>query len=872
MRHRPSCISRERSARRRARAMTSAITSSATLRVLLNGALKTGTPRAAAASRSTWFVPMQKAPSVSSRRASASDPVGDPGPAPDAEDVHLADPLDERVLLERARARLDLEALLAEDLLGARVDVLQQEDPDPALREGGCGGGASRSCCGLPILSREILSARRRDLRLVRRDGAFASLARGGGLTYRLGGIRRVTMLDRRRVWGAVLAGALVSSPSAAEPARYRNFELAIYCRVDDVRRMATGDWLEKSYEALAKDLKIGKVYLETHRSRVTNDRETMLKAKRFFESRGIKTAGGITLVADEGREFKQFSYTNPEDRKHVEEVVRFTASLFDELILDDFFFTTTKTESDIKAKGTRSWSEFRLALMREAAQSLVIGPAKAVNPKIKVVIKYPNWYEHFPYAGFDLEKEPRMFDGIYTGTETRDPVLTHQHLQRYQSYSIVRYFENVAPGKNGGGWVDPYARVTLDGYAEQIALTVLAKAREITLFCFSSLLEPIRQPDGSTVAASRVAPVAGDTLDRADAILSRLGNPVGVAAYKPYQSSGEDFLHSFLGMVGIPMELDPEFREDAPVVFLNESAKFDPQIVPRIEEAAPGRPVGGDHVGAAAGAPGQGDRGRRGPRGGGAPGPHPEVLQLLGRGLGGRARHPAPPGPLRHERLVGGDHGARRGERLPPLPPRRLREGPALRADRPRQPRRPLRAAHAGPRPRPPRGDEGPCRPDRGTEPGVAPRLRQRHLRRPLLPRPHGLGRPGGGRPRRRSRRPADGRRRARAGARGRDRLPGLPAAALLPGLRTPGGRRRRRDVGGGRRQPAPRPRREHHRLRPDLAGPREGPLQGRVLREDPGGRLRLGPHQPAPVQAHGPGERPRPRSRRGSTRSTGP
>jgi hypothetical protein len=392
-------------------------------------------------------------------------------------------------------------------------------------------------------------------------------------------------MLDRHRLLGAVLATALLASPSVAQTPRYRSFELAIYCRVDDVRRMAEGDWLERNYEALAKDLKIGKVYLETHRSRVTNDRETMLKVKRFFESRGVKTAGGITLVADEGFEFKQFSYTSPADRKHVEGVVRFTAGLFDELILDDFFFTTTKSEGDIQAKGARSWSEFRLDLMREAAQSLIVGPAKAVNPKVKVVIKYPNWYEHFAYAGFDLEAEPRIFDGIYTGTETRDPVMTHQHLQEYQSYSIMRYFENVKPGGNGGGWVDPFARVTLDRYAEQIALTVLAKAREITLFCFSDLMSPIRQPDGSMKAASRVAPVAGETLERADALLGRLGNPVGVSAYKPYHSSGEDFLHSFLGMIGIPIELTPQFREDAPVVLLNESARFDPAIVARIEK-----------------------------------------------------------------------------------------------------------------------------------------------------------------------------------------------------------------------------------------------------------------------------------------------
>jgi hypothetical protein len=48
---------------------------------------------------------------------------------------------------------------------------------------------------------------------------------------------------------------------------------------VDDVRHVAEGDWLERHFDVLARDLKISKVYLETHRSRVTNDRETMLKA-----------------------------------------------------------------------------------------------------------------------------------------------------------------------------------------------------------------------------------------------------------------------------------------------------------------------------------------------------------------------------------------------------------------------------------------------------------------------------------------------------------------------------------------------------------------------------------------------------------------
>ena len=52
--------------------MTSANTSSATLRVFENGALNTGIPRSCAQSRSTWFVPMQKQPTPISRGAASN--------------------------------------------------------------------------------------------------------------------------------------------------------------------------------------------------------------------------------------------------------------------------------------------------------------------------------------------------------------------------------------------------------------------------------------------------------------------------------------------------------------------------------------------------------------------------------------------------------------------------------------------------------------------------------------------------------------------------------------------------------------------------------------------------------------------------------
>ena len=397
----------------------------------------------------------------------------------------------------------------------------------------------------------------------------------------------------------------------------YENFKVAIYGPARDVNRMGDVNWLEKSWEEITRQVKVDKIYLETHRDSFVIDEGTIKKAKKFFEDRGVEVAGGITYTIMESNRFQTFCYMRPEQRKKVKEVAEYTARLFDEVILDDFFFTNCKCESCIKAKGKKSWSDFRVELMRGAAKNLIVGPARAVNPKVKMVIKYPNWYEHFQGCGFDLEVEPKIFDGIYTGTETRDPVYTDQHLQQYESYLIYRYFENIKPGGNGGGWVDTGAMRYMDRYAEQLWLTMFAKAPEITLFNFGRMLQPIPQElradwqgtqtsfdfdemmkpiklaDGRMVEPNTMARPAGYALEQVDVFLGKLGNPVGVKSYKPYHSTGEDFLQNYIGMCGVPMDLLPEFPADASIVFLTESAKFDPAIVDKIKaRLVAGKPV----------------------------------------------------------------------------------------------------------------------------------------------------------------------------------------------------------------------------------------------------------------------------------------
>ena len=364
----------------------------------------------------------------------------------------------------------------------------------------------------------------------------------------------------------------------------YKNFDASIYCRVYEVEKMENIDWLKQRIEFLEQYIHIDKIYLETHRDLIIAKEQTIVNAKKYLENKGIEVAGGITLVTSERNKFKSFCYSDQDHLKKVEDILRYTAKFFDEIILDDFFFTNCKCEKCINGKGEGSWSDFRMQQMTKTASEVVINPARQINSNVKIVIKYPNWYEHFHYLGFNLEDEPKLFDGIYTGTETRDPNHGHQHLQQYQSYSLMRYFENVSPGHNGGGWIDPYGLNNLDRYLEQISLTAFSKPKEITLFAIHNLIEELQTSEDSIILISRVAPLAGYALEKVDNILGSLGNPIGIPCYRPYHSVGEDFLHNYLGMIGIPIEITPDFPAKSNTILLTQNASFDEQIVEKIK------------------------------------------------------------------------------------------------------------------------------------------------------------------------------------------------------------------------------------------------------------------------------------------------
>ncbi len=414
-----------------------------------------------------------------------------------------------------------------------------------------------------------------------------------------------------KRTYLPIILVALLLMSRPLYAGEYNGFRVAIYARAYEVKEMGNLKRLDSLWTAISQQVRVDKIYIETHRDNLLVGEQTIDTAKAFFAAKGLQVAGGITYTMNERNRYETFCFSNPEHRKKAKEIAELTARHFDEFILDDFFFTNCKCELCIKAKGNMSWTEYRLRIMTHAADELILKPARAVNPKVRIVIKFPNWYEHFPGLGFDLETEPKLFDGIYTGTETRDPVRTAQHLQQYESYLIFRYFENIKPGGNGGGWVDPGAMYYLDRYAEQLWLTLFAKAPEITLFDFRQLTRPIAISDrarwqsgesgkpsfdfdgmmkpiqlagGKIVAPTTIARAAGVTFEAVSSFIQKLGTPLGVKSYKPYLSTGEDFLQNFLGMIGVPMDIVPNFPTDAKMIFLTESAKYDPGIVNKIK------------------------------------------------------------------------------------------------------------------------------------------------------------------------------------------------------------------------------------------------------------------------------------------------
>ncbi|MBK8882091.1 MAG: hypothetical protein IPN67_06775 [Bacteroidales bacterium] len=341
------------------------------------------------------------------------------------------------------------------------------------------------------------------------------------------------------------------------------------------------------------KETGITKVFIESFRGAYYADRDAMVNARDRFLKEGFEVAGCVTTVGvgkpGSGGWGMTSCYTSKATLDEMEKIFKFTASVFDVIMIDDFLFTECECEDCIAARGDQTWSKSRCDIMVNMSRENILKPARAVNPKVKIIIKYPLWYDSFHERGYEVVRESKDYDYTWIGTETRDydyDVRPGGEVQ-YNAYFISRWINKVSGGKNGGGWVDALG-VTPKIYLEQARQTVLGNEREIMLFHYGSLLEETNEYDDKPGT-----PIADVDAFRKE--LPGLFVLAGIVKDKPIngihlpklpnsEPLDEKYIFSFLGMLGLPLVPDDQINTYASSAIFTVHALKEPGLSGKLQ------------------------------------------------------------------------------------------------------------------------------------------------------------------------------------------------------------------------------------------------------------------------------------------------
>ena len=366
---------------------------------------------------------------------------------------------------------------------------------------------------------------------------------------------------------------------------RSDDLKLSVYIVTWEIEQLLSTDVGRREALSVIRCNGITKVILETYRDGIEIDESLLIEIRDFFQKNEIEVIGGIAIRP--GKDFGVLqdgplgwlNWQNPKTQKDVKEKIKMSASLFDELLVDDFLCTSdTSLESKV-AKGNRSWSEYRRALLSELSSKIIIEPAKKENPNIKVIIKFPQWYDRFHLFGYDTEREPLLYDKVWIGTETRGQFTQrYGFVQPYEGFISYRWMKDIAGSKLSGGWFD-HGDCDKNDFIEQAYQTVTAGAKEIILFSYGDFARGHSAHHLLRTQFHQLADLAKYVND----------NPVeGVAGYKPFHSDagGDLYIMDFIGSLGIPIVPYHKYPINSSVIFLPTQAARDKDILRKIEKS----------------------------------------------------------------------------------------------------------------------------------------------------------------------------------------------------------------------------------------------------------------------------------------------
>lgn len=389
-----------------------------------------------------------------------------------------------------------------------------------------------------------------------------------------------------------LLAASFPTTLAAAETgfheyalSRKGDLRLSTYMTAHSVASIPADDPDASRCAAVLRKNGISKVCLEVYRGGFVVEKQTLIKVRDCLREQGFEVVGGIATVPGGDFGVHQegplgwFNWQNPKTREDITRVVRMAAEVFDEFIVDDFLCTGDVSAESKAAKGDRSWSDYRRELLVGLSTEVFIDPAKEVNPDIVMVIKYPQWYDRFHEFGYDVARQPALFDRVWVGTETRGSrTRRFGYVQPYEGFVNYRWIAALSLGKIGGAWFD-HGDCDAHDLLDQAYQTVLAGAPEIILFNYADLAAGHGGHDLLRANFPRLADLAAAVREHP---------VVGVSAYKPPNSDagGDLYIMDFLGMLGVPLVPAAEFDADAKAIFLPTQAAADREILAKVRRA----------------------------------------------------------------------------------------------------------------------------------------------------------------------------------------------------------------------------------------------------------------------------------------------
>jgi hypothetical protein len=377
-----------------------------------------------------------------------------------------------------------------------------------------------------------------------------------------------------RHCVAAFFFGTLALTPvslqadTPAAGARWAHIKTALFCTSDDVEQLLTKSEDRKAALAYFAPLRLSKVYLENasgEPAAVASLREIAADLK----ARGLEVSGAVVPAGEHG----PLCYNDPKDMAMLEGRVQILAKVFDEIIVDDWLFTTCTCAKCLEGRGSDSWADYRSRLVAEQSKRHLIDAARQVNPRVQVIIKYPNWYEGHRQHGYDVARQTPQFDGVSVGIETRQRATHDQHIPIYSGYVFQQWIGGDAGTKWRSAWLDNYDMQGADNdYVAEVWQAVLARTPEIIFWCAGGLHPPA--PSASNY------PHLVELMPDFDRLAGMIDGPArGIPIHLPLGSVGEYNVFGYLGMIGLPMAPRTSFPADTATAIFTQHSLRDPKL-----------------------------------------------------------------------------------------------------------------------------------------------------------------------------------------------------------------------------------------------------------------------------------------------------